>query len=403
MKNRMKLVISAALLQAALLLSGCSAAKDSAAAAEKAAAAGDLDRAEVLFNQAIAQEDDQPLYYAQLGMVCVMQGEYEEAQSCFDTALQMDGGCTAALRGQGICKLRQGDAAGAVSSFSEALAGLRNQKSGTAQDLLAWRAEASREAGELSSAEADCETLIAAGYHVTDMTLLRGDLALADGDLSSALETWQKALPEDSGKSKTKNAASVEAERARVWLHMLQELSDSGADGASDAAAQILQEAQDSSPQTAEGLCGKGKILLQARDTDGAFACFEQSYNDGNADAGTYLAACYRKRGTQADYEEACRIYQTLLLNDPDNAQIYAEYAAAKIEQEDYTGAQILITQGKETADTDELCTLLWNEAVCAERQRDYEEAADLLRQILEKSPEDSEAAEELSYLESRM
>ena len=129
----MKLVISAALLQAALLLSGCSAAKDSAAAAEKAAAAGDLDRAEVLFNQAIAQEDDQPLYYAQLGMVCVMQGEYEEAQSCFDTALQMDGGCTAALRGQGICKLRQGDAAGAVSSFSEALAGLRNQKSGTAQ------------------------------------------------------------------------------------------------------------------------------------------------------------------------------------------------------------------------------------------------------------------------------
>lgn len=408
MRRRLGLILSAALIQAALVLSGCSGAEDSASAGEKAYEAGDYDRAVTLLCQAVSQDDDNPLYFAQLGLAYTAQGEYDDAETSFETALELDAGNTAALRGMGICLLRQGEAEEAAEYFTKALDGISDSSSDTAHDLKAWRAEAERSAGDPDAAASDLQQLADEGYQLPELYLTLGDVYLESGSAESAMEVWKLAVsavsPDSSsgrsGDGSTSSGDSGGLDRYSVWLHMLQKLSDASA---GDLYSEVLQEAENSTPETVEEQCGLGMIYLQDGDTEAAFRCLEQSYNEGYENAGFYLAMCYRSRGTADDYAEADRLYSTMLLDQPDNARLYAAYATSKIEQEDYAGAMILITEGKEYADEDEMLVLLWDETVCEEKQREYEAAAETLREYLQLSPADSSAQEELAYLESRL
>lgn len=375
------------LLWLALICSGMAGCQSAGAASNSdglaAYQAGDYEKAIGLFNQAITQDGEQAVYYINRGMAQCGMARYEDALLSFETAAEKNPSSVNAYRGIGIARLREGSLEKAEEAFDRALANLKQEKSAQGCDILAYRAETRLKAGDCTGAVADYETLISYGYEIERIYLYMGYAYLEQNDVTSALICFQESINRD------------HRDFAK-YLDMMEKLEQYGF---LDEAGVVADAALSVAAKNAEERYYHGLIYLEKGDEKAAFAEFEQSYNAGFEQAGYYLGYCYELR---EQYSDAELIYQKQLTRTPQDARLYNQLAVCQIRQERYADALVYIKKGMELSDASVTRDLLWNQAICYERKKDFDTAARLLQEYLDRYPEDKTASSELAYIESR-
>ena len=157
-------------------------------------ASGQLDAAEPVLRRAVELNQ---LGQANelLGQIMVRRGEFSEAITLFNAALDHEPRSATALAGRARAKQRLGDLDGAANDFSAAI---------RVDDRLA-EARAGRcwldlnESRELERARRDADAAVAANPNLVEGQLCRGVLQLRDGQWADAKTAFDAALAVESG------------------------------------------------------------------------------------------------------------------------------------------------------------------------------------------------------------
>ncbi len=338
------------------------------------------------FSQAITQDKKNASLYIYLGMALMQSGDLTAAKQQFETALSLSPANVQAQRGLALSAMRNADFPTAVSCFSEAISlAEKNGDTTVRNDCLSYRADAQAALGNYSDAVVDCRTLLDNSYETFSTQIRLGSFLLKKGEQQEALKAYQAALDE--------NSHSFSA-----YLTMIEALSNAGMER---EAQNFLEKALAEPADTAEDHRWQGILLYESGDTKKAFSKFELAYSSGDSEAGYWLGMCYEE---QENYREAMRIFEQQAVTDPKNAAVYNQMAVCSIREERYTDAALFIDQGLYLAEpgSDTELNLLWNQAICLEKQKKYASAAEAFRKYLSKDPDDPAAQAEYEYSLSR-
>lgn len=179
-------------------------------------ALGRAREAEQLCRRAVAAEPAHAGSWLNLGLACEIEHDFGEAIAAFGTALRLAPGNVAALRALARCRLRSGDARGALDLL-RALPEGRD----TAVDLL--RCEAWIESGDRAAASAVLPRLAGIAAVRTDALLLQGRIAAEEGRSNEALALYAKVLETDAdNRSANVRAALLHINRAETETGLAQ-------------------------------------------------------------------------------------------------------------------------------------------------------------------------------------
>lgn len=157
-------------------------------------ASGQLDAAEPVLRQAIALNDSGQAHEF-MGQIMVRRGEFSEAITFFNTALDHDPRSASALAGRARAKQRLGDLEGAGNDYDQAIRADGNLAAARAGrcwlDLNAER--------ELERARQDADSAVSADPRNVEGQLCRGVLQLREGQWADAKTSFEAALAVESG------------------------------------------------------------------------------------------------------------------------------------------------------------------------------------------------------------
>lgn len=157
-------------------------------------ASGQLDAAEPVLRRAI-ELNDAARAHELMGQIMIRRGEFSEAITFFNTALDQEPRSAGALAGRARAKQRLGDLEGAANDYDQAI---------RADDDLA-EARAGRcwldlnEERELERARQDSDAAVAADPRNVEGQLCRGILQLREGHWADAKASFEAALAVESG------------------------------------------------------------------------------------------------------------------------------------------------------------------------------------------------------------
>jgi tetratricopeptide (TPR) repeat protein len=155
-------------------------------------AVGRVREAEQLCRRAVAAEPRHAGSWLNLGLACELGGSFGDAMASLETALRLAPGSAVALRALARCRLRSGDAAGALDV-------LRTLPEGrdAAADLI--RCEAWIDVGNFAQATATALRLAGIGAVRVDALLLQAQIAAEQGRRDEALDLYRQVLDADPG------------------------------------------------------------------------------------------------------------------------------------------------------------------------------------------------------------
>ena len=102
------------------------------------------------------------------------------------------------------------------------------------------------------------------------------------------------------------------------------------------------------------------------------------------------------------DLNYAASLYTEYLTQHPEETELYVQLGLVKMDLEDYTGALDAFESGIESGDVEYLQSLRFNEIVAYEYLLDFKKAAVLMKEYLEKYPNDESAQREYEFLKTR-
>ena len=157
-------------------------------------ASGQLDAAEPVLRQAIALNDSGQAHEF-MGQIMVRRGEFSEAITFFNTALDHNPRSASALAGRARAKQRLGDLEGAGNDYDQAIRADGNLAAARAGrcwlDLNAER--------ELERARQDADSAVSADPRNVEGQLCRGVLQLREDQWADAKTSFEAALAVESG------------------------------------------------------------------------------------------------------------------------------------------------------------------------------------------------------------
>ncbi|MBB5264227.1 tetratricopeptide (TPR) repeat protein [Catenibacillus scindens] len=347
---------------------------------------GEYTQAAELFGQALESDPSNSEYLVNLGMTYIALGQYDEALSSFDTAITNTNQSSIlqlAKRGSGIVYLSSGHYSKAADLFREALSYSGASYGETEIDILYYLAEALEQAGD-STGAVDCYTQIIEYQEDANAYMLRGLAYQSAGDNASAESDLEKAIDSDKRNYKT-------------YLALYEVLT---AQGKTDEAAQVLNDALLLGGKNGEDYSNRGIVYMYQGDYEGAQEAFNTALEKGYN--GAYLGLA-QSLSSQGDYEGAAAMYEQYLAIDTSNAAAYNEYGLCLMELERYEDAQAAFAAGIEKNDRLVDRELMYNEAVALEYLKDWEGALEKMRAFVEKYPDDAQGQHELTFLESML
>ncbi|MEZ5958165.1 MAG: tetratricopeptide repeat protein [Hyphomonadaceae bacterium] len=157
-------------------------------------ASGQLDAAEPVLQQVIALSDSGQAHEL-MGQIMVLRGEFSEAITFFNTALDREPRSASALAGRARAKQRLGDLEGAANDYDQAIRAEGN--------LAAARAGRCwldlNEDRELERASQDADAAVTSDPRNVEGQLCRGILQLREGHWADAKISFEAALAIESG------------------------------------------------------------------------------------------------------------------------------------------------------------------------------------------------------------
>ncbi len=307
-------------------------------------------------------------------------GNDEAAYEAFSQAIDENYQPVKSWEGAGISLLHQGKYKKAISAFEKALEVKRSSDKQKAQINL-YLANAEYERGDRGQALTYCETALdldatAQGY------LLRGKIQLDNADYQTAKQSFEQAIEKETTYEVYEDVYQLYADK------------DMTADG-----DLYLQAALELNADTAQDHYQRGRIYYFMGDQDNASEELITAANDGYGDALLFLGQLYLDAGNP---EDAQTIYQQYLSTQDNVAAGYNGLALCEIEMGEYEAALHAIETGLETADGQTKQSLLFNEIVAYESERDFATALAKTEEFLETYPTNEAAQKEYEFLKYR-
>ena len=352
---------------------------------------GDYDTAVQEFKEAISYNEQDADYHTHLGMTYIETGSWEEALGYFSQAescAENDGQLCRINRGRAIAYIGQGNYEAAVDACSTALSYAGNKNDKLRSDILFYMAEAQEKAGNFSQA-VDSYTAIYDGTGDDGALLLRG-MAYSQMEQYEAAEADLRK--------------SIQENRRSYGIYMI--LFDTlQAQGKSEEAKEVLQDALTLSGNSGEANYYRGMIYLKLEDYENAAAMFDTSVEK------EYLPALIGQSilaAEKGDYETAAARCESFFAeNTSEDAELlakaYNQYAVCLLQLGRYEEAAAACGDGLSYSPRLSDETLRLNLTAAYEYMGDWENAYAAAKTLYEKYPGSQEAEKEFQFLESRV
>lgn len=352
MINRKRLLTAAVSVTAAIALAGCSIA-------------GGAGKANI--NQ---------------GMEAVEQQDYALALSCFDNALKAGEDERLTYRGMGIAYMGQGRYEDAIKAFDTALKCSNGLVKKVDYDINFYLAMSEYKCGDLDKALDTYNAILDINERSPEAHYLRGRIELLKNDKSGALSDFDRA---------------VELKPADydlyICIYQALEAANMKAEGES-----YLSRALSNNPKMTGYQSGMFSYYLGKYDE--ARNYFEEARKDGDsAELTLFLGRSYEALG---DTNYATGIYSAYTEEHQDSAAIYNELGLMSLKQKEYQKALNAFENGIALNDPAYDQSLRFNEIVAYEYLLDFKKAGVLMKEYLEKYPNDEEAQREYIFLSTR-
>lgn len=286
--------------------------------------------------------------YRQYGLNCLYEGNYEEALTAFQMALNQSRGTVGAVE----------------------------------IDICFYKAEAQYLSGDYEGA---AETYSAVIDYNSDSEayFLRGNLYFQLGRTEEALSDFAAAVAKD------KN-------NYELYIGIYETLA---AGGLEEDGQEYLNKALEIRGNKAYDKMEKGRIYLLLGDTESAITYLNEAVENGNEAANFYLAEAYEAAG---DGEAADRCYQAYLdCGIADSAEL-CRMGERQLEKGNYAYALEYFSAALELENVSNKQTLLKDMVIAYEMSGDFSSAKSFLQEYLELFPEDEKAQREMTFLETR-
>lgn len=145
----------------------------------------------------------------------------------------------------------------------------------------------------------------------------------------------------------------------------------------------------------------KGRMYFYMGDYTQAAACLESARNsDGSVTSSLFLGRTYEAMG---EYNYAANVYESYIGTKGANAELYDQLGLCRLRLGEYEAALQSFKAGIEADDGTFAKSLEYNQAVAYEYVADFEKAYELLKAYAVRYPDDSDAAREIQFLETRI
>ena len=352
---------------------------------------GDFDTAVQEFKEAISYNEQEADYYIHLSMAYIEKGSFEEAlgyfaqaESCAEDDMQR---CLIA-RGRAIAYSGEGLYPEAIAACEDALtyAGEKNKE--LRADILYYQAEAQVKKGDFNDAVRSYSQI----YETTGddgALLLRGraysmlgDYGPAEADLRAAIKGNRRSYG--------------------IYLKLYDVLQ---AQGKTDEARQVLEDALTLSGSSGEDHYYRGMIYLKLEDQENAQEMLDTALNKGYKAALIGQSVLAAEKG---DYETALadceRYFEEGSTSDSELlTKAYNQYALCLLHEERWEDAAAACREGISIGSRDADQALRSNLVAAYEYMGDWESAYAAAKTLYERYPGDAAAEKEFHFLESRV
>lgn len=390
--KRKRIKQGAVLILTMMLLGGCSS--ESASEYYKEGIeyfnVGNYEKAEISLAKAIELNDEKAEYYINYGMNLIQLGRYDEALTNFGKAildkdnLIVNKNNKLAFRGEGIAYSKAHKYTEAIQKFDQALA--IKESDNLNLDILYYKGNAQAKAGLYKQAAETYSDIIKLKPGDGTSYFARGNIYRNLGEYDASLSDYNKAIELE------KN--NYEYYFGKYFL-MLDKEDEAGA-------KEVLTKALAIRGTTQKDKYNVAKVDYYMGEYDNAIGGFSQAYRNGFFEAYYFLGDIYESKG---DYDTAINNYAMYIENEStiESAAVYNQIASCHMKLNQYKEALAYIEKGIDMNDITKIKALKRNEIVVYEHLSNFEKAYSLMKDYVNKYPQDDEAVKELTFLKTRL
>lgn len=294
------------------------------------------------------QRQSDQVSYRQYGINCIEAGQYEEAVSALQKALD------------------------------ESVGGIGEME----LDICKYKAQAQYLMGDIEGAE-ETYTSIINYNNSADAHYLRGCMYFATGEENLAKEDFANAVLEDEknlelyiGIAETFNKYEKTAE-----------------------ANEYLNKAMNIKCKNAQDYMHMGRIYMLAANNEKAVENFNKSIEDGNVKANFYLGQLYANQG---DETLAQTYYDEYINNGNADAYELCEIGKNQMASGSYQTAIKYFDAARALEDIPNKQLIMRNTIIAYEKMGDFESAKNVMAEYLDLYPDDDAAEKEYTFLQTR-
>lgn len=315
------------------------------------------------------------------GMENLEKQNYAQAAENFEDAIQKGENSVLAWCGIGISKQEQGEYEEAEEAFSTAL-GITEKKEKTLQrDLYLYLADTQYRQEDYQGCIDTCSELLESGDY-KDGYFLRGSAYLRRNEYKKAEHDFSAVI------------SGSKAYEDYLDVYMVYRECDLNADG-----TEYLEQALKIKGKSPEDFYQRGRIYYYLSEYDRAEKELKKSLEKKYVQAAVYLGKVYME---SQDYEQAESMYQSCLETEGLEAEGYNGLACCAAAAEDYEAALSYIQKGLKMGNADMKQVLLFNQIVFYENKMDFVSAKEKISEYLELYPGDQKAIREYYFLQTR-
>lgn len=351
--------------------------------------AGKYEEATELFLEAIEKNPDKAEFYLDYGFTLIKLGRYEEAIEQFERVIldkdieMIRENNKKAYRGIGIVYYSSGRYEEAIEQFDLALTYSELQEINV--DILSYKGNALEMSGKLEEALLVYEELLEQGNEMAGLYRTRADIFRKQGEYEKSLADYERALKIGDGDF-------------HILLGKFAVLKELKRD---QEAKEALMKAEELKIVTDADLFDLAQVHFYQENFDSAKHELKQCLENGFAEANYFLGEIYLK---EKEYEQA---YQSFLAyiesGKPATAALYNQLLVCSLVLEEYEAAGEYLEHAKAFSDPLIRQSLARNEIIYLEHTGDFKTALDKLERYLVLFPEDTQAQEDLIFLQTRV
>lgn len=384
------MTVACVLLGVLLLTAGCGKGDSAYQEGMKLAQDGEYEKALSWFQQAVKDDNKSAEYQIGYGMTYNYMGKYKEAGKVFENA--MDKLKESASKeekkqfyyGSAVAYYGQGEYEQAVSYCDKALE--IDLLGDMDADIYFSKAACLENQGEYEEAEKVLKKLTEEEKKDWEAYYELAFVQRQQGKNEDAVKTYQKLIEDEEGDG------SAHFALYELYRQM----------GEPDAADEVIEKVLQWNVKKASNALAVGRAYYYKKDFETARKFMEQAY-DGNCTQSLFYLGILSL--DEKDYQEAEKNFLSYMeeCRDERRAEVYYLLASALMEQKDYKKAQDYLDEGTKHGALETQKDIARTQVILFERQNMYEEALEEAQEYVKRYPTDAGMKKELEFIKTRI